>query len=108
MEADGQNDLAADIAEDWRSVGLSKKEEAMLEYSEKITLAASNMTQDDVEQLREVGWNDREILDISLIASYYNFRTRMADALGVELDEAFADGEMAREIGRRNITPVHK
>lgn len=108
MEADGQNNLAADIAEDWRSVGLSEKEEAMLEYSEKITLAASNMTQDDVEQLREVGWGDREILDISLITSYYNFRTRMADALGVELDEGFADSEMAREIGRRKITPVHK
>ena len=107
MEAEGHNFQAIEFAENWRNVSLTKKEEAMLEYTEKVTLGPSSMVQDDIEQLRRAGWGDRENLDISLIVSYYNFRTRMADALGVELDEVLAKSELAREIRRRKIASAH-
>jgi hypothetical protein len=44
-------------------------------------------TIDDLDQLRHMGFSDEEILDVVLITAYYNFMTRIADALGVELDE---------------------
>jgi len=61
----------------------------MLEFSEKMTLAPSTMTEADVQRLREAGWTDRDILDIAQVAAYFNYRARIADALGVELDEPY-------------------
>ena len=94
------------MAEDWRSMDLPENEQAMLVYVEKLTLAAATMTSEDVESLRQVGWKDREILDIALVSAYYNFRCRMADALGVELDERMANSDVLKELERRNVTPV--
>lgn len=61
----------------------------MLEYAEKITLNPNQVSEKDIERLRRVGWNDRDILDIAAVTSYRNFITRMADALGVELTEDY-------------------
>ena len=75
------------IAHDYRRAGLDKRDQAMLEYAEKMTLRPSEITGEDVQALRSVGWTDTEILDIAAVTSYRNFITRMADALGVELTE---------------------
>ena len=99
--------FAVQIAEDWRKLDLDDKVQAMLGYVEKITLSASTIIAEDVEHLRQVGWNDREILDIALVSSYYNFRCRMADSLGVEIDEANVNEELLNELCRRNVTPDH-
>ena len=79
----------------------------MLEYVEKITLSASTIISEDIDHLRQVGWSDREILDIALVSSYYNFRCRMADSLGVEIDAANVNQELLNELRRRNVTPDH-
>ena len=57
----------------------------MLEFTEKLTLLPSTVTQDDVVGLRSHGFSDRHILSIVLAAAYRNFITRIADSLGVEL-----------------------
>ncbi len=85
----GDYDLVMKIAHDYRSAGLNKKDLAMLEYAEKMTLRPSEMTAQDVERLREAGWSDGEILDIAALTAYRNFITRMADAVGVELTEDY-------------------
>ena len=77
------------IAHDYRNAGLDEKDLAMLQYAEKMTLTPSEMTAKDVQRLRGAGWTDQEILDIAAVASYRNFITRMADALGVELPEDY-------------------
>ena len=77
----------------------------MLEYVEKISLAARTITHEDLDQLRKLGWDDREILDIALVSSTYNFWCRMADSLGVELDEGRVDHSLLEEIENRVITP---
>ncbi|MGH7767089.1 MAG: carboxymuconolactone decarboxylase family protein [Candidatus Binatia bacterium] len=77
------------IAHDYRDAGLDQKDLAMLEYAEKITLFPSQVSEKDVNRLRQVGWSDKEILDIAAVTSYRNFITRMADALGVELTEDY-------------------
>ena len=73
------------VKEDWRQMGLSEAEYAMLEFAEKLTLTPSNMRQADVEKLRDAGWTDRDILDIVHVCAYFNFRVRIVDGLGLEL-----------------------
>jgi uncharacterized protein YciW len=63
----------------------------MLEYAEKITLTPSEVDKQDVEQLKQAGWSEAEILDIAAVTSYRNFITRIADALGVQLPEDYAN-----------------
>lgn len=60
----------------------------MLEYVEKLTIAPSTMTEDDIERLRAVGWTDRDILDIVHVCAYFNFRVRVVDGLGLKHTEA--------------------
>lgn len=60
----------------------------MLEYAEKLTIAPSSMTEEDVEGLRAAGWTDRDILDIVHVCAYFNFRVRVVDGLGLRHTEA--------------------
>jgi alkylhydroperoxidase family enzyme len=55
----------------------------MLEFAVRLTKAAYKTTPADVEHLREVGFDDTGILQITLIASWFNYINRVADALGV-------------------------
>lgn len=65
----------------------------MLDYAVKLTREPGAMTPGDVEALRTAGFDDHAILDICQIASYYNYVNRLADGLGVELEEGWKDEE---------------
>jgi len=56
----------------------------IVRHAEKLTSAPSAMTESDLGELRAVGLSDRDILDLSLIVSYFNFVNRIALGLGVE------------------------
>jgi len=79
----------AAIASNWRTAPLAEDERAMLAFAEKITVAPHTITEADVAGLRAAGFQDLDILDITLLACYRNFINRLGDALGVELDEGF-------------------
>ena len=55
----------------------------MLDYAAKLTLTPAAMGREDVESLRSHGFDDQAILQINLIASYFNYINRVADGLGV-------------------------
>jgi alkylhydroperoxidase family enzyme len=55
----------------------------MLDYTAKLTRTPARMTREDVETLRQAGFDDRAILQINLIASWFNYINRVADGLGV-------------------------
>ena len=55
----------------------------MLDYAVKITTSAGKVTQGDIEGLRAEGFDDLAILQINLIASWFNYINRVADGLGV-------------------------
>jgi alkylhydroperoxidase family enzyme len=55
----------------------------MLDFVVRLTEAASKLTPEDLDRLRAVGFDDRAILQITLIASWFNYINRVADALGV-------------------------
>ena len=63
----------------------------MLEYATKLTVSPGSMDEGDVEGLRDVGFSDRDILDMCEVAAYYAYVNRIADGLGVELEEWFDD-----------------
>jgi alkylhydroperoxidase family enzyme len=55
----------------------------MLDYVAKLTVDATGVALDDHACLRETGFDDRGILQITLIAAWFNYINRVADALGV-------------------------
>ena len=80
------DDLLERIDADWRTAGLDERRSSMLAYAEKLTLEPARMTRDDVIALREVGFLDRDILDICEVTSYYAYVNRIADGLGVAVE----------------------
>jgi uncharacterized peroxidase-related enzyme len=75
----------------WRKAGLDPAEFAMLDYAEKLALHPDRMQKTDIDKLREVGWSDADILRICQVVSYFSYVNRMADGLGVELEEWFSE-----------------
>ena len=71
------------FTEDYRSIDLTPKMEAVLDYAFKLTTTPHTMTETDVERLRKNNLADEEILTVNLIASYFNFVNRIALGLGV-------------------------
>jgi alkylhydroperoxidase family enzyme len=55
----------------------------MLDFAVQITRQPASASREDVERLRRAGFDDRGILQITLIASWFNYINRVADALGV-------------------------
>jgi alkylhydroperoxidase family enzyme len=74
---------------DYRSAPISEQERVMLEYVEQISRDATRISPAFHDRLRAVGFDDKGILQITLIASWFNYINRVADALGVGRD---ADG----------------
>jgi len=58
----------------------------MLDFVVKLTTDATKISRKDHDALRSVGFDDRAILQITLIASWFNYINRVADALGVGRD----------------------
>ncbi len=81
------DDLLAAIDVDWRSADLSAARQAMLSYAIKLTVDPGGMLESDVAGLRDVGFSDRDILDITEVVGYYAYVNRIADGLGVQLED---------------------
>ncbi len=73
----------------------------MLSYVVKLTRAPHSVTGGDVQRLRDVGFDDTAILDICQVASYFNYVNRLADGLGVELEDSWTDEALT--IGREEF-----
>lgn len=83
----GDDKLGRTLQEDFRTAPLDETDRAMLEYAAKLTLEPWNMERADVENLRAKGFSDEAILDIAQVTGYYAFVNRLADGLGVELED---------------------
>lgn len=70
----------------------------MLDYVVKLTKDATKCSREDHARLRSVGFDDRGILQITLIASWFNYINRVADSLGVGRD--WSSEDLIRQPGR--------
>jgi uncharacterized peroxidase-related enzyme len=74
------------LEEDYKTAPISEQDRVMLDYVVQVTKDATRISPADHEQLRAVGFDDKGILQITLIASWFNYINRVADALGVGRD----------------------
>jgi len=68
---------------DYRKAPITHQEKEMVEYVVQLTKDATQISLANHERLRAVGFDDKAILQITLIASWFNYINRVADALGV-------------------------
>jgi uncharacterized peroxidase-related enzyme len=87
VSADEQDVLLWALEKDHHGADLAPLDRAILDYAVKLTLTPKAINAGDVEALRTAGLDDRGIHDVCAIAGYFNFVNRMADGLGVELEE---------------------
>jgi uncharacterized peroxidase-related enzyme len=71
------------LENDYTTAPITPPERVMVDYVVKLTKDATKVCKDDMASLRAVGFDDRGILQITLIASWFNYINRVADALGV-------------------------
>jgi uncharacterized peroxidase-related enzyme len=76
-------ELVQSLRDNFRTAPIGHRDRAMLEYAVKLTQDATKISREDHEKLRAVGFDDRGILQITLIAALFNYINRVADALGV-------------------------
>ena len=81
------DDLADRIEADYKTAGISEKRLAMLDYAVKLTVNPGSVTEQDVERLRDVEFTDIDILHIAEVAGYYAYANRIADGLGIPLED---------------------
>jgi uncharacterized peroxidase-related enzyme len=77
------------LAEDYASAPIDPSDRAMLDYAVALTRSPGDMEASDVDALRFAGFEDAAILDICQVTAYYNYVNRLADGLGVELEDAW-------------------
>ena len=88
VAARARDDRLDGLAQDHTSLYLSAADKAMLDYAAKLTRRPGQMTERDVVVLREAGFDDRALHDICAVTAYFAFVNRIADGLGVELEDS--------------------
>lgn len=89
--------LARAVARDYREADLAARDRVLLDYAVALTCEPSERTREDVERVREYGFDDLAILKATEIAAFFNAINRVVSGLGVPLE----DGREAWEFGGR-------
>lgn len=80
----GDGAAVRQIRDDATSAPLDAADRAILEFVSKLTFTQQRMTPADLDVLRGHGFSDVQLLEITALVGFFNFITRVADALGVE------------------------
>ena len=76
-------ELVKALEDDYTRAPITPQERMMLDYVVKLTKDATQVRRADHDKLRQAGFDDKGILQITLIAAWFNYINRVADALGV-------------------------
>ncbi len=79
--------LVDHLKTDYTNADLTLPQRVMLDYAVKLTESPAFMEASDVKPLKEAGFDDKAILDINQIVAYFAYVNRVADGLGVELED---------------------
>ena len=82
-----EDQLVRQIKTNFRSADLDATTRAILEFAEKVTVAAYTVQPSDLDLLRSHGLDDETIFDVVEVVGFFNSINRIAGALGVELDD---------------------
>jgi uncharacterized peroxidase-related enzyme len=75
-------------AKRWRELDLPPRERALCTLAEKMSATPTRMVEEDWQPLRDLGFDDRACLEVAHIVGIFNYLTRLADGLGLQLDPA--------------------
>lgn len=78
--------MAKHLKHDWRSAKFDASDKILCEWAVKLTLTPGEMTREDVDGLKEVGFSDQAISDAAQVVGYFNYINRIAEGLGVDLE----------------------
>jgi len=59
----------------------------MLSYAEKLTKLNSNINKENIDNLKSLGLEDKDILELNQVIAYFNYVNRIVDGLGVQLEK---------------------
>ena len=93
----GDEPLARAIARDYREANLTARDRILLDHCVALTCEPDERKQDDIERVREYGFDDGAILKATAIASFYNLINRLVLALGVALEDGLQPWEFGRQ-----------
>jgi uncharacterized peroxidase-related enzyme len=80
----GDEDVRKFLDGKWKEVAMDEKAKAIVDYAEKVTVAAASITDEDIQNLRSVGFSDRQILEATIMACHTNYANRLMDALNAK------------------------
>jgi len=79
----GSEELVRSVLNDLEGSQLPEREKALMRFAQKITKNLPEMKEEDVAQLRDLGWNDEAIYYTVLVVSLFNFYNRWITTSGV-------------------------
>ncbi|WP_458791555.1 peroxidase-related enzyme [Yoonia sp. MH D7] len=88
-ELSGNPVLGEMLVMNWRAATLNARQNAMLKFAEILTIDSASVEESHRDALRQVGFSDRDIWDISATASLYNMTNRMASATDMRPNDAY-------------------
>jgi len=93
----GDEALARAVARDYREADLAARDRVLLDYAVALTCEPSERKQEDVERLREYGFDDAAILKATTVTAFYNAVNRIVSSLGVALEPGVAGWEFGAQ-----------
>lgn len=81
------------VIRNYREAPLSDADRTMLDYAVLLARTPEQVSEDDVESLRQAGFDDGQILDVAQVTAYYSFVNRIAQGLGVEVEGYWGESE---------------
>jgi uncharacterized peroxidase-related enzyme len=81
--------LVEQLRTNYKYADLDARDRAMLDFAVELTEQSAQCTEADVDALREAGWSDEDVMDITQVAAMFNFTNRLASGLGWVPNEEF-------------------
>jgi alkylhydroperoxidase family enzyme len=92
-------DTVLHLASDRENAGVDEVDVAAMRFAEKVVDDASQITQADVDRLRELGLSDDDVIDVALAAAARCFFSKVLDAVGTQPDSSYLNlDEKLREV----------
>ncbi|MEH6545673.1 MAG: peroxidase-related enzyme [Sneathiella sp.] len=88
-ELSGDPILGELMVMNYRAAELSPKQKTMLDFANKLTETPAKIEEEDRKTLRDTGWSDRDIWDISATVAFFNMSNRMSAAIDMMPNEAY-------------------
>ncbi|MGI9627959.1 MAG: hypothetical protein ACR2QM_14070 [Longimicrobiales bacterium] len=75
------------VVSDWRKAPLAPEDKALCSFAARLTHRPTEAREQDLDQLRDLGFDDQAIHDATQVVGFFNYITRIAEALGVEAEK---------------------